>query len=302
MIKGTVFNIQRFSIHDGPGIRTTVFLKGCPLHCAWCHNPEGLSIHPQVLYNRENCTVCGACIRVCPQGCHFFVQGRHAFDRASCVQCQQCAHACSFDALTACGQTMVVQEVVDTVLRDMDFYRTSGGGMTLSGGEPLMQPDFSHALLRAAGEQGIHRAVETCGYAGEDAVRKVLSQADLVLMDWKHSNAQQLQRYTGAALSVIENTAALLKDMGKPVILRCPIIPGVNDDPEHFDGIAALAKRYDNIQEINIMPYHTFGSEKRSRLTENAALPDFRVPDSTESDGWAESLQKRVPHLTVKKG
>lgn len=302
MVKGTVFNIQRFSIHDGPGIRTTVFLKGCPLHCAWCHNPEGLSVHPQVLYNRENCTGCGACIRVCPQGCHSFVQGRHAFDRTSCVQCQQCAHACAFDALAACGQAMEVQEVVDTVSRDMDFYRTSGGGMTLSGGEPLMQPNFSHALLKAAGERGIHRAVETCGYAGEAAVRKVLSQADLILMDWKHSNARQLQRYTGAALSVIEDTAALVKAMGKPVILRCPIIPGVNDDSEHFDGIAALAKRYDNIREINIMPYHTFGSEKRSRLTENAALPDFRVPDSTESDGWAESLQKRVPHLTVKKG
>ncbi len=302
MCKGTIFNIQRFSIHDGPGIRTTVFVKGCPLRCQWCHNPEGLSTRKQILYHAENCTACRACIPVCDQQCHSFSKGLHFFDRTQCMHCQKCADACVYDALQACGKSITVQEVMETVIRDRAFYKTSGGGMTISGGEPLMQPKFTSELLACARKEGIHCTVESCGFASAQVAREVFSQADLVLLDWKHSNADHLFLVTGAQQSVIIRTLEILLELQKPVILRCPIIPDVNDTQEHFEGIAAIVARFANIEQVHVMPYHSFGSEKQSRLNENSTAHVFRVPEKEEIDAWLASLHEKITTIPVKHG
>jgi len=300
-MKGTVFNIQRFSVHDGPGIRTTVFLKGCPLRCQWCHNPEGLETKPQLLFYAQNCTGCYACIAACKNGCHHFDAVMHVFDREACTACMDCAKNCVYEALQVCGKEMTADEVVDAVLRDKAYYETSGGGVTLSGGEPLMQPAFSGEILEKLGRENIHRTVETSGFAAQDDAERVLKHADLVLLDWKHSDAALLKQYTGARLEVIEQTLSLLGRLDKPVVLRCPLIPGVNDMKTHFDAIAQLVQRYGHIVRVEIMPYHTFGKEKYPRLYGREGSV-FRTAEKAEIDGWQRELASRINRVDVRIG
>lgn len=302
MCTGTIFNIQRFSVHDGPGIRTTVFLKGCPLHCRWCHNPESLSSRPQIFFDERNCAGCRACVRACSSECHIFEKDRHLFRPDLCTGCQSCVQVCARQALQACGHLEKAEEILKIVLRDKDFYEESHGGLTLSGGEPLMQPDFAEAIMRGAHRHGISCVVESCGTGTKEAVRRILGEADLVLLDWKLSDERKLQEYTGAYMDVVYRTLDMLSELRKRVWLRCPVIPGVNDEETHFSHIAALARRYSNIEEIQVMPYHSFGNEKHIRLGSRDRIMEFRVPDEGEVAEWIRKISDFLPGVLVKKG
>lgn len=265
-ITAMIFNIQRFSVDDGPGIRTTVFFKGCPLSCIWCHNPESHRREPELMYNAQKCISCGACSTVCDHGGHTFDGERvHILDRADCIACGACAGICPTKAVEMAGREESVENILKEVLSDKIFYEQSGGGMTVSGGEPLYQPKAVTALCKAAKEAGLHVAMETCGFASETTVRTVAEWVDLFLFDYK-ATADTHETLTGVPQKPILDTLALLAELGKDVILRCPIIPGCNDTEEHFADIVALAKQYDNVKEVHLEPYHPLGISKLEQL------------------------------------
>ena len=294
---GIVFNIQKFSINDGPGIRTTVFLKGCPLHCLWCHNPESHQAATELFYDARKCIGCRECARACPHGCHTFSDSSHTFNRKKCIRCGKCADICPTAALESVGRVRSVEEVLDEVLKDKPFYETSGGGMTLSGGEPMLQFDFTLALLQAAKEHGLHTCIESCGYTDASKLRAIAPFVDLFLYDCKESDPARHKKYTGVSNQKILKNLRLLDDMGCATILRCPIIPTLNDRDDHFAGIAALANSLKNVQEIHIEPYHPLGSGKAAMLGREYALPELSFPTEETVKDWIARVaaQTNVP-------
>ena len=273
-----IFDIQKFSIHDGPGIRTTVFFKGCPLHCLWCHNPESHTAAPELFFTAEKCTGCGTCIRVCPAGAHALTPaGLHTLDRSRCTRCGRCAEQCPAEALALCGRTMQLSEVLSEVRKDRAFYENSGGGMTLSGGEPMAQFPFVRALCEAAkNAPGIpHIALETCGFAPEAQFRELLPWVDLFLFDIKTLLPEKHLRYTGVPLAPILDTLRFLDQAGATLALRCPLIPGLNDTEEELQRIAGLADGLSHAQSIDLEPYHPLGEAKSVRL---GRTPAYTAP------------------------
>lgn len=297
MPKGVVFNIQRFSVHDGPGIRTTVFLKGCPLRCKWCHNPEGLSLSRDIEYIAAKCIGCGRCAAVCPSSCHTISDGAHFFDRTSCVKCGECVEACVAEAILMRGIESSVDDVMKVVRSDKMFY-ADGGGMTLSGGEPLMQSRFAKALLSAAHEEEIHTAVETCGYYPAEVLDEVLPFIDLFLFDYKVTGEEEHIAATGVSQKIIlENLERICND-GVPVVLRCPIIPGVNNNSRHFDAIAALAEKYDSVIRIDLEPYHDLGSSKYQNIGLDIGF-SATAPKQEEMDDILNYISSRTSKKTI---
>jgi len=291
-VTAMIFNIQRFSVDDGPGIRTTVFFKGCPLSCIWCHNPESHRREPELMYNAQKCIACGACSTVCDHGGHTFDAERtHTLDRTDCISCGACAGICPTKAVEMAGRKETVENILKEVLADKIFYEQSGGGMTVSGGEPLYQPGAVTALCRAAKDAGLHVAMETCGFASESVVRGVAPWVDLFLFDYK-APASVHETLTGVPLQPILNSLDLLSALGKDVVLRCPIIPGCNDSEEHFADIVALAKQYDNIKEVHLEPYHPLGISKLEQLGR-----DVRYDNRSFLD--AHTLQSRCEQMTA---
>jgi len=270
MTDGIVFNIQKFSIHDGPGIRTTVFLKGCPLRCLWCHNPEGLSPDPEIEFDASKCIGCRACASLCRSGCHSFSESentvRHLYERTKCERCGICQENCIASALKTVGSRMTVGEVMRIVMADKIFYETSGGGMTVSGGEPFMQADFTLALLAAAKSNGLHTAVETCGFCSRSALEKALPLTDLFLFDYKATGNDLHKKLTGAEQQKILSNLFFISENGGRIILRCPIIPGANDTEEHFEKIAALSSELSGAERIDLEPYHALGTGKAPKI------------------------------------
>ncbi len=267
MLTGCVFNIQKFSIHDGPGIRTTVFLKGCPLRCKWCHNPEGLSRQSEIEYEPSKCILCGACAAVCPRGCHAFSETEgHIYHRADCERCGNCLRHCVAGALKYVGTEYTVEEVIKKVMADKIFYDTSGGGMTLSGGEPFYQPEFASALLRAAKEAGLHTAVETCGFYKTDIILSALPDIDLFLFDYKVTGNELHRELIGVSQELILHNLVAISDAGAKIMLRCPIIPQANDSDEHFSAIANLAEKTAGIKQIELELYHPLGTGKTPKI------------------------------------
>ncbi|MCQ2433059.1 MAG: glycyl-radical enzyme activating protein, partial [Clostridia bacterium] len=268
-MQGTVFNIQRFSVDDGPGIRTTVFFKGCPLSCLWCHNPESAEARTEYFYHPEKCILCGGCMAVCQKGCHSFREdekgAHHIFDRSSCVRCGACAGACPTKAIASVGKMMEAKDVIKEVLSDKIFYESSGGGMTISGGEPLAQPLFAFEVLRLAKAEGLHTAIETSGYASRETLDKILPYTDLFLFDYK-ARPEDYPRLTGVSADRILENLHYLSERGAHIVLRCPIIPDCNDTAEHYDGIASLGAKIAGIEEITLEPYHPLGISKSEQL------------------------------------
>lgn len=301
-MKGLVFNIQKFSINDGPGIRTTVFLKGCMLNCLWCHNPESKSAKPQLMFHENQCIGCGQCLEVCPLGLHKFteitsysaegersVENIHVIDREKCIACGKCAEAC-VGALEIVGKEMTVEEVLQEVMKDKIFYDNSGGGMTVSGGEPLMHPEFTLALLKGAKEKGLHTCIETCGYARWEDVEALIPYVDLFLWDIKETDSDRHKEYTGVYNERILDNLRRLNAAGGQIVLRCPIIPGYNDREEHLKAIGALAEKLSNVQRVDVEPYHPLGKSKSRDLGKEYPLEELSFPEEEAVKEWIQRI------------
>ena len=245
---GTIFDIKQFAIYDGPGIRTTVFFKGCPLRCMWCHNPEGLSFQPQLMVSTANCQHCGRCAAACPTG----VQ--------TCTACGQCVRACPQGLRRICGTRYDAQSLAQKLLRDAAYLAAMGGGVTFSGGEPTGQPQFLLELLERTAS--MHRAIETCGYCSEATFTAVLARVDYVLLDLKLIDPQRHRRYTGVSNEPILENLQRLKKSGKPFRVRIPVIPGVNDSDENFDQTADLLTDAPALELVELLPYHVTAGAK----------------------------------------
>ena len=297
---GVVFDIKKFSIHDGPGIRTTVFLKGCPLTCGWCHNPESQVLGRERVYRENRCIRCGACLVACAQGAITWVEGGPVTDREKCTLCGSCVEACYAEAREIVGREMTEAEVMAEVERDVAFYDESGGGVTFSGGEPLMQPDFLLALLQACRQQAIHTALDTCGHAAWETLDRVRNVVNLFLYDLKLVDRERHRLLTGVSNELILGNLQALSGLGHDIILRVPIIPGVNDDQENMGAIGDLAATLPSLRRVDLLPYHPAAVDKYGRLERTYAYPALRPPTEEKMAGLA--LLLRNYDLQVKIG
>lgn len=272
--RGLVFDIQRFSLHDGPGIRTLVFLKGCPLRCLWCDNPESQNTESEIVESPTKCIRCGNCFQICPQGA--ISPDKWFIDRKKCTQCQKCVEVCPSGARDLIGKKMSGEEVMKEIRKDVIFYRRSGGGVTLSGGEPAYQPQFAARILKDCKEEGIHTAIETCGAVPWEQLVQLLKFTDLVLYDFKHANPDEHQRLTGKSneliLDNLRNIATRKTGIDLQVIIRVLVIPGYNDSQENILSMIEVLNRLNEIKEIHLIPYHELGVNKYKKLNRKYIL------------------------------
>jgi pyruvate formate lyase activating enzyme len=294
---GFVFNIQHYSIHDGPGIRTTVFTKGCPLSCVWCQNPESQQTVPQLFFTGEKCTGCGACAGVCPEKAITIVEGKSKTDRLLCKGSGKCAEVCPNEARNLMGKKMSAGEVFRDVNADSVFYQRSGGGVTISGGEPLAQPDFTRAIFKLCKEAGLSTALDTCGYAAWDIFKDVLPYVDVVLYDLKHLDPGVHRKLTGVSNELIlENAGRIVREF--PAITftaRMPVVPGCNDDKENIIRTARFIKELGKPVQVHLLPYHRLGETKYARLEKPGTLKI-----DPPSAGYMEEIRRLVESFGLK--
>ncbi|WP_264876505.1 glycyl-radical enzyme activating protein [Vibrio agarivorans] len=288
--QGTVFNIQKFSLHDGPGIRTIVFLKGCYLSCKWCSNPESQKFKPSVFFEKEKCIGCGKCAATCPQQA-ISLKRQSRIDHQKCVGCGTCTEICPTGALTLSGKTMTVKEVLDEVCKDEVHYRRSSGGLTLSGGEPLAQPDFVEALLKEAKSRGLHTAMETTGIASTDVLNRIIPLLDVVLLDIKTFYRDQHEKYTGLPNDVVLANALTISKLAKQVSVRVPLIPNFNSDEQSVRAIAMFATHMDNVARLHLLPYHNFGQSKYNLLGVDYYCDGLNTPPNKEVNRYKEIVE-----------
>lgn len=292
---GNVFDIQKFSLHDGPGIRTAIFLKGCPLRCIWCHNPESRSGKKEILFSAEKCVKCGKCVLLCPHQCHTVNEKEHRFKRENCTGCGLCTKQCYTEALTLCGKEMSVEAVIKEVLKDRIFYENSGGGITLSGGEPMTQFSFTKELLAWAKKENLHTAMETCGFAPQENYAKILALTDLFLFDIKSMDEAKHIKFTGKSNTLILENLRFLDENGAKIRLRCPLIPTLNDSEEELIKIAELANTLKNVEAIDVEPYHPLGVSKAAQLGDQEY---FHAP-FTEKEQWEKWIAILKDHTGI---
>lgn len=263
-LKGLVFNIQRFSIQDGPGIRTTVFMKGCPLTCPWCSNPEGISLVPEIMTSDRKCIVCKKCVEVCPLNAISYVDGVRQINWNLCTNCLECAKVCPSHSIGVIGEYLTVDEAFKVATRDVPFYRNTGGGVTVSGGEPLLQWQFVLELLEKCKKIGLHTTLDTSGYCRWEDMRKVLNYVDLILFDVKHMDSESLKETCGASNQLILDNLKKASRMSK-IWLRIPLIPNFNDSESNMRAVAELAIGT-KAERVSLLPYHQYGKHKYERL------------------------------------
>ncbi len=277
-VKGYVFNIQRFSVNDGPGVRSIVFLNGCPLRCKWCCNPESQELNTVIMFKAQNCVGCGNCEVVCPTGAsNLNLPGK--IDHTKCIACGKCAEVCYHRALDISGKPMTVEDLMKELYHDRVVYRRSGGGITVSGGEALVQHEFLLELLKTCKSLGWHTAIETTGYAEQDIIAEVLPYLDLVMMDIKHVDPEVHKEYTGMSNEKILENAMFIAEHAKEMIVRVPVIPGFNADPRVIAGIAKFATYLDGVKELHLLPYHDLGCNKYAMLGRDYELFGIDKPD-----------------------
>ena len=275
-IQGVVFNIQRYSIDDGPGVRTTVFLKGCPLTCLWCSNPESQSPLPEISWRYTSCKSCGACVEACPKGAIALIDGDIVVDRKACARCGKCVDACIPEALSMSGKLMTVEEVFKVVKRDYDYYEASGGGITASGGEILGQADFVAALFERCREEGIGTCADTSGFGDSKALEKILAYSDLVLFDLKHMDPSEHERACGQSNELILSNLETAVSSGAKIIVRVPLIPDFNTSDEALSAIARAVSEKTHDTQVDIMPYHRYGANKYRMIGKKYSLDELR--------------------------
>ena len=285
-ICGIVFDIQRYSLHDGPGLRTNVFLKGCALSCRWCSNPEARLSQPQIAFFERTCFLCGDCLPACSEAAIVFEDHHVTWDPVRCNQCGRCAQVCLAHAFSLIGREMTAGAVIAEVLRDAAFY-SEHGGLTLTGGEPTLQPEFAEAILRLAKYEGLHTAIETCGAVRWQNIARLLPHLDLVLFDLKHVNRRAHERFTGASNTVILDNLRRATQAGADLIVRVPLIPGFNADRESLVAIAKFVRSLKVIREVHLLSYHTLGRSKYHALGIPYELEQYPAMTLEEANQWA---------------
>ena len=298
---GLSFDLKRFALHDGPGIRTTVFLKGCPMRCLWCHNPESQRNEPELLDDRSRCIGCGACVDACPESAVRIISSVAVTDRSRCTACGACVDACPLRIRAVVGDRTTVDEVFAEIERDVLFYDQSGGGVTLSGGEPLAQPAFAEAILDRCRDHGIHTAVDTCGMASPEVIDRIASRTDLFLYDIKHLDPQRHLEVTGVSNeSVLANLERLVA-LGSRIWVRIPLIPGINDSPSHLERLGTWIRSLQGIESIQLLAYHDIGEAKCDRLARPRLMGE--TPSMSEEEAqMAADIVRRTAMCPVSIG
>ncbi len=289
-MEGYIFDIKNFAVHDGPGIRTTVFFKGCSLKCVWCHNPESISKHKQLGYLEHKCVNCGRCVAVCPNGAHYMDEDNiHRFDRKKCKVCGLCTDACYGKNLIVYGDYVTVEGIIDRLLEDKDFYDSSNGGVTLSGGECLLQADFCAELLERLKNEGVHTAVDTCGFVLKDAFDKVMPYTDLFLYDMKAFDEDVHIKCTGQSNKIILENLKYLDENNTKIEIRIPFVPQYNKD--QIEKIGKFLAELKNITGVRILPYHNFAGTKYKSLDMEDTLP-ANLPTDEELEEAKQTISK----------
>jgi pyruvate formate lyase activating enzyme len=292
-MEGLIFDIEKFAVHDGPGIRTTVFVKGCPLRCVWCHNPEGISPKPEVVFFRDKCIGCKRCFEACSTGALRLEGDARVYESHRCVLCGRCAEACFAEAQVVEGRSITAEDALAEIERDRPFYENSGGGMTVSGGEPMAQKAFVKDLLKRCKERGIHTALDTCGHAPWEDFREVLPFVDLILFDIKVMDPAQHERTTGVDNALILGNLRKLDREKAALWIRIPVVPGYNDTEENFEATAAFLRDLASIQYVELLPYHGLAESKYERMNQRYTLRGIHPPTEEKLQALEACLKRR---------